>query len=120
MLGELTVVVHDGLYVGSIEPVLLAFPDEGDGLGIELLVVGAIAGVNGTGELDAYEAAASCGIAEDTDFVAGGNERGAAGQRFELARIGALDFHLWKLKDVLEKSLLKLGLNLIDLVEVDK
>ena len=74
LLGELTVVVHDGLYVGSIEPILLAFPDEGDGLGIELLVVGTIAGVNGTGELDAYEAAASRGIAEDTDFVAGGDE----------------------------------------------
>ena len=74
LLGKLTVVVHDGLYVGSIEPVLLAFPDEGDGLGVELLVVGTIVGVNGAGELDAYEAAASCGIAENTDFVAGGDE----------------------------------------------
>ena len=120
LLLELLVGGHQLAGLLSVEPVGNALFEECQGLGVELLVVDALRKLDGACELDADEATAARGVAEHIGHVRSGDERGQARQVLDMLAVGSLHLHRCQLDDVLQESLLHLGRNLVELVEVDE
>ena len=117
---ELAVRLHHKARLLLVHPVGLPAVEQCNGLGIELLVVDAIRHVDGSRQLDADEAAVARGICQQVADIGCGDERGQAGKLLDMFAVGTFHLHARQLDDVLQESLLHLGTDLVELVEVDE
>ena len=117
---KLAVIVHDEARLLLVEPVRLVVFEGHLCLGIELLIVGRGAHVDGTCQFHADETAATGGVGEYVRHVCRGNEGCKPWEVLHVASVGSLDFHGGQLDDVLQETFLHLARNGIELVEVDE
>ena len=88
----LVIVCHEGLdFLGGEPPLLLVAHNEVVGLVVKGFVVGLVARIDGSRELDADEAAVASGVAQDAGLVGGSDEGGVALELLDMLAIGALD-----------------------------
>ena len=89
-------------------------------LRIKLLIVQSATHVYRSRQFYSQETAVAGWVGKNIGHVARGDEGGETGELLDMTAIWRLDFHRWQLQQILQKALLNLWRNLVELIEIDK
>ncbi len=116
---KLAVALHNQLHLLRIEITLLAIVQGSKRLGEKLLVVRTHAHVDRPRQFHTDESSVAGWIGENILHVARGDERGETRKFHDVTAIRRLVFQRRQLDEILQKSLLHLWRNLVELIEID-
>ena len=112
--------MHYRLGISFIKPITSATLQLGDGLRIELIIVYVPGQTDRGRQRNRYETAAAAGVAEDIRNVCRSDERSDTWQRNLLLAVRLTELDTCKLHDILQKTVLCLGRQRIELVNIDQ
>ena len=112
------VILHNLLGISLIKPITPTAIQFSNSLRIELFIVYVLGQADRTSQRDSYKTTAPTGIAKDIRDVCCSNERGNTWQRKLLLTIRLTEFDACKLHDILQKTVLRLSRQGIELINV--